>query len=43
MKSFTRLVALVALAVPHVAGFGLTVSGSSWTIDTEAGLIFTSK
>jgi hypothetical protein len=44
MFSLKRLIALLGVAVataPLVTGFGLTVSGSSWIVDTSGGLVFT--
>ncbi|KZV67693.1 polysaccharide lyase family 4 protein [Peniophora sp. CONT] len=32
---------LLASAVPFVSGFGLTTSGTLWTVDTSGGLVFT--
>ncbi|KAJ7869982.1 polysaccharide lyase family 4 protein [Mycena leptocephala] len=32
---------LVALSAPLVSGFGLTVSGTLWTVQTDGGLVFT--
>ncbi|KAI0801488.1 polysaccharide lyase family 4 protein [Fomes fomentarius] len=40
-KSLKALLPLVALVTPTFAAFGLTESGNSWTVDTNAGLVFT--
>jgi rhamnogalacturonan endolyase len=44
MFSAGRLLLLVAAAAaPLVAGFGISVSGSTWTVDTSGGLVFSSE
>ncbi|KAI0714553.1 polysaccharide lyase family 4 protein [Earliella scabrosa] len=40
-KTLKALLPLVALVTPSLAAFGLTESGNSWTVDTNAGLVFT--
>lgn len=40
-KSFKALTALAAFVSPAFAAFGVTVSGTKWTVDTNAGLTFT--
>ncbi|RPD69393.1 polysaccharide lyase family 4 protein [Lentinus tigrinus ALCF2SS1-7] len=40
-KAFRALLPIVALAAPAFAAFGITTSGSSWTVDTAGGLVFT--
>lgn len=42
-KSLKSLLPLVALVTPTFAAFGLTESGNSWTVDTNAGLVFTGE
>lgn len=42
-KSLKALLPLVALVTPTFAAFGLTESGNSWTVDTNAGLVFTGE
>ena len=42
-KTLKALLPLVALVTPSLAAFGLTESGNSWTVDTNAGLVFTGK
>jgi rhamnogalacturonan endolyase len=36
-----RLSLLVTLCAPLVSGFGVTVSGTQWIVDTSGGLVFT--
>ena len=40
-KALRALLPIVALVTPTFAAFGITTSGSSWTVDTNAGLVFT--
>lgn len=42
-RSFQALVALSTLVAPAFAAFGLTTSGTKWTVDTNAGLVFTGE
>ena len=43
-QPFKVLFLLVALTVtPTFAAFGLSESGNSWTVDTNAGLVFTGE
>ncbi|KAI0756084.1 polysaccharide lyase family 4 protein [Daedaleopsis nitida] len=40
-KSLQAVLSLAVLVTPAFAAFGLTTSGSSWTVDTDGGLVFT--
>lgn len=39
----STLVSIAILAVPAFAAFGITASGTKWTVDTNAGLVFTGE
>ncbi|KAF7352088.1 Polysaccharide lyase family 4 protein [Mycena venus] len=40
-RAFSLLTSILAFSVPLVSGFGLTVSGTLWTVTTDGGLVFT--
>jgi rhamnogalacturonan endolyase len=42
-KPFYSLLALGGLVSSALADFGLTTSGTTWTVDTNAGLVFSGE
>jgi hypothetical protein len=42
-KSFYTILALGGLVSSALADFRLTTSGTTWTVDTNAGLIFSGE
>ncbi|KAJ7347509.1 polysaccharide lyase family 4 protein, partial [Mycena albidolilacea] len=40
-RALSLLTSVFALSVPLVSGFGLTASGTLWTVTTDGGLVFT--